>query len=353
MSEKEVTVAQSIREAQRYILRTHPETLILGLNATSPAGMFETMTGLSNEFGMDRVIETPASEAACMGITLGMASSGLRPIFIHQRVDFAILAMDQIVNQVAKWHFMYGGKLRAPLVIRMIVGRGWGQGPQHSQALHAWFAHVPGLRVVMASFPEEARNSLYWSVLDDAPVVFIEHRWMHLAKGNIPNGPPRPEISSSIVRRTGTDVTLVCTSFMTIECLEAARLLMGRGIDAEVVELITLSPLDVRSIKESVTRTGRLLVADIGVAQFGISSEIVFSVLEDRAVRLRSVPVRIGLPSVPTPTAPRASARFYPTAATIANEVLKLIEVSPSEPFLEMRNDYELDVPNSRFLGPY
>jgi pyruvate dehydrogenase E1 component beta subunit len=353
MSEREISVSQAVHETQRFILSTHQETLILGLNAASPTGMFETMTGLHDEFGSDRVIETPASEAACMGIALGMASSGMRPIVIHQRLDFAILAVDQLVNQVAKWHFMYGGKLRAPLVVRMIVGRGWGQGPQHSQALHAWFAHVPGLRVVMSSFPQETRNNLYWSVLDDAPVVFIEHRWMHLVKGNVSSGPPTPEISSSIIRRVGSDVTLVSTSFMTVECLVAAKLLAGRGIEAEVVEIITVSPLDVGKVRDSVSKTGRLLVADIGVAQFGVSSEVIFAVLEDGGVRLRAAPVRIGLPSVPTPTGPRASAAFYPTSITVANSVLEMIGASESSKFDEKRTDLELDVPNTRFLGPY
>jgi len=311
------------------------------------------MTGLHDEFGDLRIIETPASEAACMGIALGMASAGLRPIFVHQRLDFAILSVDQLVNQVAKWHFMYGGKLRAPLVVRMIVGRGWGQGPQHSQALHAWFAHVPGLRVVMSSFPEETRNSLYWSVLDDAPVVFIEHRWMHLVKGKVSIGPPKPELSGSIVRRAGSDVTLVCISFMTVECLEAAKLLADRGIEAEVVEIIAVSPLDVSKVRESVAKTGRLLVADIGVAQFGVSSEIIFSVLEDGKVHLRSAPARIGLPSVPTPTGSHASAHFYPTSTAIANSVLDLMKVTSSARFTETRSVFELDVPNSRFLGPY
>lgn len=353
MSDRDVTVAQAIREAQQFVLQAHSETLILGLNAASPAGMFGTMSGLSKEFGNQRVIETPASEAACTGISLGMASSGLRPILIHQRVDFAVLAMDQLVNQVAKWHFMYGGRLRAPLVVRMIVGRGWGQGPQHSQALHAWFAHVPGLRVVMASFPEEARNSFYWSVLDDAPVVFIEHRWMHLVKGKISSGPPRPEISSSIVRRVGSDVTLVSTSFMTVECLEAAKLLSSRGIQAEVVEVVTVSPLDTSILVESVTKTGRLLVADIGVAQFGISSEIIFRVLEDGRVSLRSTPGRIGLPCVPTPSGPRASARFYPTSITVANAVLDLVKAPQSARFSEIKTDTQLDIPDEDFLGPY
>lgn len=353
MTSREISVGQAILETQQFILRKHPETLVLGLNAASPAGIFGTVTGLVDEFGTDRIIETPASESSCMGIALGMASSGLRPIFVHQRLDFAILAMDQLVNQVAKWHFMYGGRLRAPLVVRLIIGRGWGQGPQHSQALHAWFAHVPGLRVVMSSFPEEARECLYWSVLDDAPVIFIEHRWMHLVTGMVSSDLPIPRITNSIIRRVGTDISLACTSFMTVECLEAAKLLESRGVQAEVVELITLSPLDTSVLKTSVQKTGRLLVADIGGVQFGVSSEIICSVLEDGRITMRSAPTRIGLPSVPTPTAPRASASFYPTSISIANTVLDLVGSPKSSFFVETRTDSELDVPNSRFLGPY
>lgn len=353
MTEREITVTQAIREVQQYILQTHPESVIVGLNAASPAGMFETVTGLVSEFGSDRVVESPASEAAVTGIALGMASAGLRPIVIHQRMDFAILAMDQMVNQVAKWHFMYGGKFKAPMIIRMTVGRGWGQGPQHSQALHAWLAHVPGLRVMFSSFPKESMNSFYWSFLDDAPVIFIEHRWMHLVKGLVEESAPKPELVPSIVRRRGSKVTLVGVSFMTVECLSAAQLLESREIDAEVIEVLSLTPLNVTQVVRSVQETGRLLVCDIGVREFGISAEIVAEVLSLVNSNAPVMTRRLGLPSVPTPSAPEASAVFYPTAVSIANVVLDMFAVSEKLWFSETRLPHELDVPNSRFLGPY
>lgn len=353
MSSQQVTVAEAILRSQREVMTASPDVVLLGLNAASPLGIFGTVKGLVDEFGTDRVVETPASEAGLTGIALGMATAGMHPILVHQRFDFALLAVDQLVNQVAKWHYMYGGALSAPMLTRLIVGRGWGQGPQHSQALHAWFAHIPGLTVLMSSFPEQTRHAIHWSMSVDRPVILVEHRWMHMVKGSIPEALPCGEFPASIRRRDGNDVTLVATSFMIVECLAAAVLLASRGISADVVDLLKLSPLETSEIVASVQKTGRLIVCDIGTISFGAGAEIVASVVENDKVRLKSPPRRIGLPFLPTPTASHLSARFYPTAIQVANSVLEMLDELSDNWFVEERSPDQLDVPDDRFMGPY
>ena len=353
MSSQQVTVAEAILRAHREVMAASSEVVLLGLNAASPLGIFGTVKGLVDEFGTDRVVETPASEAGLTGIALGMATAGMHPILVHQRFDFALLAVDQLVNQVAKWHYMYGGALSAPMLTRLIVGRGWGQGPQHSQALHAWFAHIPGLTVLMSSFPEQSRHAIHWSMSVDRPVILIEHRWMHMVKGSIAEALPCGDFPSAIRRRDGNDVTLVGTSFMVLECLAAAEMLTTRGISADVVDLLKLSPLDTSEIVASVQKTGRLVVCDIGTISFGAGAEIVASVVETDEMRLRNPPRRIGLPFLPTPTASHLSAQFYPTAVQVANSVLEMLGESPDTWFVEERSPQQLDVPDHRFMGPY
>lgn len=350
---REVSVAEAIRCAQGDLLRRDPSVVVMGLNAMSPLGIFGTVSGLYEEFGSDRVIETPASEAAMTGIALGMATAGHRPIVVHQRFDFALLTVDQTVNQVAKWHYMYGGRLRAPMVVRMVVGRGWGQGPQHSQALHAWFAHVPGLRVVMSSFPQESYDQLYLATMSDTPVIFVEHRWMHLVKGPLIQKPPGGSQRTTVVRKAGLDVTIVATSYMVVESILAAEMLTTRGISAEVLDLIVVSPLETEVIEASVKKTGRLLVADIGGKSFGIGSEIVSTISEKMLRDLRAAPCRIGLPFVPTPTSAVAAADFYPRAVDIANQVLFMLGHRSEDFFTDSSKPNQLDVPNPQFFGPY
>jgi pyruvate/2-oxoglutarate/acetoin dehydrogenase E1 component len=351
MKQEDVSVNEAIRQAQIDQLQEDENALILGLNAASPLGIFGTVAGLVEQFGAHRVIETPASEAALTGIALGMATAGMRPILIHQRFDFSLLGIDQLVNQVAKWHFMYGGKLRAPLTVRVIVGRGWGQGPQHSQALHAWLAHVPGLQVVMSSFPQDSYDALRFVTTNDVPTIFVEHRWVHYVRGSLEKRQSH-HLQKFAVRRVGSDVTLVGTSYMVIECIAAAKLLETRGISAEVVDQMLISPLDISGVASSASKTGRLVVADIGTKSFGVGAEIVSRLVEGGLI-LRTAPVRIGLPDMPTPTAVTLASHFYPTATDIANAALTACGYGESSRFVEARNAIELDSPNQQFLGPY
>src|SRR3954447_19337170 len=202
-----MTFAEAIRDALTVALAADPAAIVFGLGTDDPKGIFGTTLGLRQQFGGERVFDVPTSENALTGFAVGAALNGLRPVFAHQRLDFALLSMDQLVNNAAKWHFMFGGRRSVPITIRMILGRGWGQGPTHSQNLQAWFAHVPGLKVVMPSTAEDAKGLLLSSIFDDDPVVFLEHRWLHNVRGDVPEGDIRVPLGKARVLREGNDLT--------------------------------------------------------------------------------------------------------------------------------------------------
>jgi pyruvate dehydrogenase E1 component beta subunit len=345
---------QAINEAQAQSLEADPSVVVLGLGVPSPTGIFGTTSGLVERFGKSRVMDMPSSEAGMTGIALGMTVAGLRPIMVHMRVDFSILAMDQMVNQVAKWHFMYGGKLRAPMVFRMIIGRGWGQGPQHSQSLQAWFAHVPGFKVAMPTTPHDVKGMLIAAVRDDAPVVLFEHRWLYGIEGDVPERPYEVPLGKSHIMRAGRDVTIVATSYMVLEALKAADILAQAGVEAEVIDVRSLVPLDVECFADSVARTGALVVADTATTSFGIGGEIVSQVVERNVAALRYSPRRIGLPFSPSPTSPALAEQFFPRAHDIVDTIAKMLKVDrgrlPAEPLQVGRWH---DTPDPSFTGPY
>jgi pyruvate dehydrogenase E1 component beta subunit len=285
------------------------------------------MTDLEKEFGTSRVIDTPVSEVAATGAGLGAALCGYRPVVIHPRMDFMLLAVDQIVTQAANWSSMFGGSVAAPVTIRAIINRGGEQGAQHSQALHAWFAHVPGLRVVMPSTPADARDLLIASVLSNDPVLYIDDRWLYELDEELP---PVRELELSevkpVVRRRGDDVTLVSSGFSSLLATRAADALMGRGISADVIDLRVLNPIDDRAILESVRRTRRLVVIDGGYEPCGIAAEIVARVCCSLPPNtLLSSPARVTLPFAPAPTSRRLEECYYPTADSVVEQVLATV----------------------------
>ena len=328
------------------------DVYLVGLGVPAPPGVFGTTTGLREKYGPARVLDIPAAENGMTGMALGTAILGMRPIMIHHRMDFAVLSMEPIVNQAAKWHYMYGGHSTAPLTIRMIIGRGWGQGPQHSQSLQAWFAHVPGLQVVMPATASDAKGLLAAAVLGETPTIVLEHRWLYELQGDVPSELLAYDIGKAAVRRTGTDVTLVSASYMTIESLKAAEVLEQFGVSAEVVDLRTISPLDTETIRKSVTKTGRLVVADTGQVNFGIGAEVISVVVEDGAISLLAPPSRIGLPFAPTPTTPALADHYYPTSREIVSSVMRMLGLQP--PSQEaLSPPRRLDIPSDEFTGPY
>lgn len=352
-AERRLSYAQAINEAMSVALDVFPEAYVIGLGATDPAGVFGTTKGLAETYGNERVFDMPISENAITGIVLGSTVDGMRPILTHQRLDFALVSIEQLVNQAAKWHYMFGGRMTAPIVVRLVVGRGWGQGPQHSQSLQSWFAHVPGLKVVMPALPADAKGLLLSAVADPNPVIIIEHRWCYSIEGPVPAGDYREPIGHPRRVREGRDATIVATSYMTIEALRAAEMLAEEGISVEVIDVRTLNPMNDTPILDSTRRTGRLLVADTGWTSCGFAGEIVSRVSEKAFSSLRTAPRRIALPNAPTPTSRKLTDGYYPRAVDLAMAVGEMVGHALPDLAEKWRSDVPLDVPNNQFSGPF
>ena len=349
---RQLGYGEAIREALDQALSIDPDVVVMGLGVPDPKGVFGSTLGLQERHGSTRVFDIPLSENAVTGVALGCATTGLRPVLVHQRVDFTLVSFEQIMNQLAKWRFMFGGRLSAPVVIRMVVGRGWGQGPQHSQSLQALFAHVPGLKVVMPTTPFDAKGMMISAIESDDPVVCLEHRWLYGIRDEVPPDHYRVPLDRARVMRSGTDVTLIGVSYMTLECLTAAEMLAGVGISAEVIDLRSIRPLDLETILDSVNRTGRLLTVDNGHVAGGISAEIAASVVERSFDRLVAAPERIGFPDHPTPTTHALADGYYPLPHEIAETAARLVGIEQSFDPVD-RGERRLDQSDPAYQGPF
>ena len=328
--------------------------ICLGLGITDPKRIFGTTGGLLERFGAARVFDMPTSEAAMTGIAIGASLDGARCLMTHQRLDFFLLAMDQLVNNAAKWQYMFGGQSSpVRLVVRLILGRGWGQGPTHSQNLQSWFAHVPGLKVVMPSSPGDFKGLLLSSIFDDNPVVFLEHRWLHNLEGEVPEGDYRVPLGRAHVLSRGTDLTIVSMSYMTVEAMHALRALRDAGISAEVVDLRSVRPLDWETVLESIAKTGRLLALDTSNAVCSVASEIVATAAIECFARLKSAPRRLTLPDFPSPTSPALSEAFYPRAEEIVAAAADLVGRTVDVSAMRAARTSPHDVPGTWFKGPF
>jgi pyruvate dehydrogenase E1 component beta subunit len=343
--------SQAIHEALDLCLERDPSVYLMGQGVPDPKGVFGTTLGLAQKYGSDRVLDTPTAENGMTGVAIGSALVGMRPVMVHHRLDFALLALEQIVNQAAKWHFVYGDRM--PLVIRMLIGRGWGQGPSHSQSLQSWFAHVPGLKVVMPAFPADAKGLLISAIEDDNPVMFLEHRWLYNVSGDVPAGHYRVPLGLPQVAQAGTDLTIVATSYMTLEALRAAQLLGDRGVSAEVIDIRTLAPLDDAPVLESVRKTGHLIVADTGWSHVGFAAEILARVVEKAFADLKTPPRRLCLPDHPTPMSPALTRSYYPRARNIVSAALEILGIQAEDWDLAGAVPTLHDVPDPSFAGPF
>jgi pyruvate/2-oxoglutarate/acetoin dehydrogenase E1 component len=350
MSERQLKFWQAIHEATDLAMARDPSVMVIGLGVTDPKGVFGTTLGLEEKYGAERVSDIPTSENGMTGVSIGLALRGMRPILTHQRVDFAVLTMEQLVNQAAKWHYMFGGRMRVPMVVRMLIGRGWGQGPQHSQSLQAWFAHVPGLKVLMPSTPYDAKGLLISAIEDDNPVMFLEHRWLYNINGAVPEGYYRIPIGEARIARQGSDVTIVSVSYMTLEALRAADLLAKHGISAEIIDIRSLRPWDDACVLESVRRTGRVIVTDHAWKTLGFSAEVIARVAE-AGLPLKSPPRRVCLPDHPAPTSPALAARYYPRAIEIEAAAAEMFGIATPES--HELPAIPLDIPDLSFTGPF
>ena len=284
-------------------------------------GPFGVTKGLLEEFGANRMVNTPISEGAVMGLAIGAATSGLRPVVEIMFIDFITLAMDQLVNHAAKLHYMSGGQLKIPLTVRVQCGISGAMGAHHSQSLESWLAHVPGLKVVMPSNPADAKGLLKAAIRDDNPVVFIEHRGLYWSRGQVPEGDHLVPIGKAAVVREGDQLTIVATAKMLATALEAAEELSSSGISAEVIDPRTLSPLDVGTIASSVRKTSRLMIVHEAVEQGGIGAEIAARVQQEAFYYLDSPITRVAAAFAPVPASPALEKSFVPTKTEIIRAV--------------------------------
>ena len=324
---EETGYGEAICRGFEYLLGRHPEVFAIGQGVWSPWYVGNSMTGLDEKFGRHRVIDTPVSELACTGAAIGAALCGYRPIVIHPRMDFMLLAVDQIVNQAAKWSHMFGGQASPAVTIRAIINRGGEQGAQHSQALHAWFAHIPGLRVVMPATAEDARDLLVSSVLSDDPVMYIDDRWLYGRKAVLKDVVERPLAGEGpALRRHGSDITLAGAGYSAYLCEQAADELARSGVAADVVDVRVLNPFNPALIVESVRRSGRLCVVDGGWGPAGFAAEVITSVIESAGPSaLKRAPLRITLPFAPAPASRVLESAYYPTLDNVVAAIRQLL----------------------------
>ena len=348
-----ITYAEAINSAIDIAMKIDEKVICYGLGATDPKGIFGTTIGLEKKFGNQRVFDMPTSENAMTGVAIGASIGGFKTIMTHQRLDFFLLAMDQLVNSAAKMHYMFNGELKVPITIRLILGRGWGQGPTHSQNLQSWFAHIPGLKVVMPSSAEDAKGLLLSSIFDPNPVLFLEHRWLHNSSSLVAEGDFRIPLGQSKKLIEGNDISIISMSYLTAEALIAANYLKNLGIEVDLIDLRTIKPLDIKAIIESLTKTGKILVLDTGASTCSVASDIISKLSTKYFHLFKTAPAILAMPDVPEPTSYALTKNFYIRAADIVDKVLKILNIDNVNPYADIPEPEPHDVPGEWFKGPF
>lgn len=342
-----MTFRRALSLALENEMEADPNVLVFGLDVPDHKRIYGSTANLVERFGPNRCFGTPLSEEAMTGVALGAALSGLRPVHVHIRVDFMLLAMNQIVNMISTLRYMSGGVLSIPLVIRAVIGRGWGQSAQHSKSLHGVFAHFPGLKVVLPSSPQDAYSLLRSAIRDENPVIFLEHRWLYDVEGDVDVDETIP-LGASVIRRAGKALTVVATSWMNVEAMKAAEVLARRGVELEIVDVRTVSPLDAGPIIASVRKTGRCLVADYDWVFCGFGAEVAAVVGRECFGALRHPVERLGFAHAPCPTTRPLENLFYPSAVTIIRTAERMLGLDETDLRGESFYSHE-----QRFKGPF
>ncbi len=337
----------AINRAIIHEMEADERVFIFGLDVPDHKRIYGSTAHLVEKFGTKRCFGTPLAEEAMTGVALGAALTGLRPIHVHIRVDFMLLAMNQIVNMISSLRYMSGGKLKVPLVIRAVIGRGWGQAAQHSKSLQGIFAHIPGLKVVMPTSPQDAYSLLRSSVQDDNPVIFLEHRWLYDIEGSV-DEKKKVSLGEPLLRRQGHAITVVATSWMNIEAMKAAEVLSRHGVEIEVIDVRTISPLQPQMIFDSVRKTKACIIADYDWIFCGFSAELATLVYENCMGSLQKPVERLGFAQVPCPTTRPLENLFYPSAINIIRSVEKMLGLKE----IDLRNE-EFYSHEKRFKGPF
>ena len=349
-----VSMAEALRRAMHDSMQHDDRVLCFGLGVTDPKGVFDTTTGLESTFGSSRVFDVPVSENALTGMALGLALKGYKPVLTHQRVDFSLVSMDQLVNNVAKWYYMFGGRRSVSLVVRMVIGRGWGQGPTHSQSFHSLFAHIPGLKVFLPSSPNDAYHGLRQAIDDPNPVLLLEHRWLHGARGEISDQAENRVLDKACVVREGVDATVIALSSMVPEALRAAKFLSEKKISIEVIDLRSARPIDWEPLRKSVAKTGQLICVDISHAPCSVASEIIAGIAIE-GVELAVSPRRIANPNRSAPTSYFYTKDYYSNWMDIVRAIDPSVGAQELNAWVAKNEGQEAnhDVPDKYFLGPF
>lgn len=343
---RQLTYAQALSEGLCQAMERDPSIFVTGIAVDYPSGIFGSTAEAAKQFGRARVFDSPAMENALTGIAVGAAAMGKRPIIVHPRNDFMLLSFDNLINLAAKWRYMFNGAAgTVPIVVRAVIGKGWGQGATHSQSLQSMLAHVPGLTVVMPAFPYDAKALTIAALQHDGPVVILEHRALYSTSGDVPEAFEVGELGKAKVVRSGKDVTIVGTSLMAYEATRAADELARHGVEAEIIDLRTIRPLDEETVLASVRKTGHLIVADTSWELCGVVSEIAGLAAEKAWPYLKAPVIRIALPNAPAPVSKHLEDVFYPKASTIARAALATLGSDPSRIGDLSRED--------TFKGPY
>ncbi len=352
---KKIKFSEAINLGLKIAMKKDKNLICYGLGVTDPKAIFGTCSDLENIFGKSRVFDVPCSENALTGVSIGCALGGIRSVVTHQRLDFFLLAMDQLVNSAAKWNYMFGDQTPIPITIRLIVGRGWGQGPTHSQNLQSWFAHIPGLKVVMPTFPEDAKNLLIKSIFDPNPIIFIEHRWLHNLEGSVSNFKLNNVKEKSKVIKKGKDLTIVAMSYLTNEAIKASKILKKYfNVDVEIIDLRFIKPIDYKTIFNSIKKTKKVLVLDTGIKTCSISSEICAQITENLFNSLKYPPTRIAMPDIPEPTSYSLTKNFYTDFDTIVKKVLEILKIKKNLNVIKkFKSKLRHDQPHKEFIGPF
>ena len=354
-----ISASQAILEATDQTLKKDKSLILIGEGINDPKGIFGTTSNLSKKYGKNRVIESPISENGITGISIGLAINNFKVLLIHQRVEFALLSIEQIFNNAAKSFYVTNGKHKVPIVIRMVIGRGWGQGPAHSQSFETIFSYVPGLKVLIPSSAYDAKGMLISAINDPNPVLILEHRWFHYVTGSVPKKSFYSDIEKPKIIKKGKHLTIVASSYNVYEIIFCSEILKKFDIFIEIIDLRVLRPLDIKPIIQSVKKTKKLIIFETGNKIYGIGAEIIASILEKNNDIFDLAPSRIGLPDSPTPSSRGLAKNFYPNSYDIMKVIMNQLNlnVEVKKKIISLLNNklpsHDIDVPNPKFKGPF
>ena len=354
-----LTMQESINEGLIIAAKKNKRIIFFAQGVQDPTAVFGTLKNLSKYIRSERIIETPVAENGTCGIAIGAAMTGMIPVISFHRAEFALLAMEQLINNAAKAHYVSRGKHSVPFLLRLIVGRGWGQGPAHSQSLESIFSSIPGLKVIMPAFPSDAKGLIISSLSDNNPIICIENRWSHYTKGNVKKGYFKSDITKPKKISSGNQITVISTGFMTLESKRAVDMLKEEGIESDHFDLRILRPLNLNEIIKSIKKTGCIIFVDTGHKTLGIGSEVISKITEEAFYFLKKSPIRLGLPDHPTPSSRGLIIDYYPDTIKILKAIAKILDLKdPLIKKLEFKikndkNNLPIDVPDSFFKGPF